>query len=198
VEGNIDVYGGAMAGRIIFPVTRRGYHVGWQARLAFKPSVFLADSEFKYLRWISMPGMGWRASNLIGLDQAAKQPFGVVVEGPTDMVRHGPPLVGSLGQVLSPMQVDLIAETWGNRSAIFVVGDSMEKSNGRGEEEKVSAKNAELIKQRVTCPVFRPRLPHGDPGSWETKEFFKFLQDHVRENPKGYSPSAAAEFNRFM
>jgi hypothetical protein len=71
---------GALDGRLIFPITQDGKHVGWQARLSFEPSVFNKDRNFQYLRWVSMPGSRWRSRHVFGYDQAKGSDVCVVVE----------------------------------------------------------------------------------------------------------------------
>ncbi|MEI7837763.1 MAG: hypothetical protein WCK05_15290, partial [Planctomycetota bacterium] len=129
--------------------------------------------------------------NLMGYDQARHFKFCILVEGPTDMARQGPPCVGSLGQAMSHAQYELISATWGNSDGIVVMGDA-----GAKEDIVVEHTVRELAK-RCQCPIFSPRLPHGDPGSWDRTEFMTLITNHVKANPGGSSgqclePSAAA------
>ncbi|MCY2931597.1 MAG: hypothetical protein NTV86_19320, partial [Planctomycetota bacterium] len=179
-RGDPLLWGGRCAGRIIMPVTRDGVEVGWQARLAHDPPPETRDKSFTTTtRWLTMPGTGWRSKNLIGYDQARSYDFCILVEGPTDMARQGPPCVGSLGQTMSHYQYELIASTWGNRLGIVVMGDA------GANEDRVVAKTVHELRRRCTCPVWAPRLPHGDPGSWDRREFMQFITDFVSANPRG-------------
>jgi len=181
VEANTetDAFEGAMVGRIILPTIYHGQWVGWQGRLAFNPHPFEEDQDFGHLRWISMPGAGWRFKHVFGYDAAVHSQFCVLVEGPTDTITQGPPCIGTMGQTVSQAQIELIAGTWGDRKAILVVGDA-----GQNEDE-VSAKTAERLRAACKCPVYNPRLPHGDPGSWKRADFVAFLVKHMRSNLQG-------------
>lgn len=178
-RGNMQTMNGGCGGRIIMPVTRDGLEVGWQARLAFDPPPELKDKNWANLRWLTMPGAGWRSKNLIGYDQAKALDFCILVEGPTDMARQGPPCIGSLGQTMSHAQYELIASTWGTGKGIVVMGDAGVL------EDHVVAKTVHELRQRCTCPVWAPRLPHGDPGSWDRRDFMQFIKDYVNANPRG-------------
>lgn len=183
-RGNPDLWRGGCTNRIIVPVTYNNVAVGWQARLAFDPPRELKDKNFANLRWLSMPGVGWRSRNLIGYDQAraCTLKFCILVEGPTDMAKHGPPFVGSLGQTMSPRQLDLVASTWGAGDGIVVLGDS---KSAKGQEDlRVSRTTTELAK-RCTCPIYAPRLPEGDPGSWEHNALLGFIKEFIKEHPGG-------------
>lgn len=130
-----------------------------------------------------MPGSGWRSSSLFGYDQARSQTYCILVEGPGDVLRQGPPCVASMGQRISCAQVDLIARTWGDKDAVILVGDYRKEG---GTETEVQLRSAEMLKKACRCPVYVPVLPHGDPGSWERAEFQAFITDHIRRNPGGW------------
>ena len=179
IKGNPDVYFGGMEGRLIFPVTKDGEHVGWQARLAFEPNVFDKDRNFKNLRWITMPGV-WRSKYLMGYDQAKNSKAAILVEGPSDLVAQGPPCIASLGQTLSFGQARLIRDTW---SRIIVVGDHQDKEDGT--ENRVQAATVKILMRENFDAVHLIKLPHDDPGKWEREAFNKFVIDQIKANPKG-------------
>ena len=184
VEGNPELCGGGMQGRLIFPVTKDGEHKGWQARLARDPNVFDKDRNFQHLRWYTMPGE-WRSRYFLGYDQARRYSLAVLVEGPTDLVKQGPPCIASLGQTLSFGQARLLRETW---SQVAIVGDHQKKADGT--ENAVQKASLKLLKSQDFDAVHLIKLPEGDPGSWARAEFAKFVRDRILENPKGENGSA--------
>jgi len=187
-----DLWYGAGTGRLFIPVTRDGKAVGWQYRLAFDPPPEKKDKTMANLRWLTMPGAGWRSKNLVGYDQAKPYDFCILVEGPTDMARQGPPCVGSLGMTMSFSQYELIAQTWGHKQAIIVVGDA-----GENEDRVVQRTCRGLLEQPdCKCPVYAPRLEKGDPGSMDRTEFFAFIKRHIDEHPRGVAEQDVATTGR--
>jgi len=185
VQGNPDVYGGLMEGRLIIPAFKNGGLVGWQGRLLHNPPKLRG---LKYLRYLSMPGQTWRSHTLLGADQAvaASTNFVVVVEGPLDMVRQGPPCVATMGLSVSYPQMELMAELWGGQDkTVFVAGDSGEQAVTKTREV------AGVIRSMVKGRVISAPLPHGDPGDWRREDFFKFLSDLARSGGGETSGSAA-------
>ena len=179
VRGNPEVCNGGIEGRLVFPVTKDGVHLGWQARLAHEPNEFERDRTFKGLRWFTMPGE-WRSKHLFGYDQARSYPFCVLVEGPTDLVKQGPPCIASLGQTVSYDQVRLIKATW---KTVILVGDS--QKNESGTENEAQRRTAKMLLSEGVERVHLVRLPHGDPGDWGRLEFWQFLRQSIAANPKG-------------
>ena len=175
VQGNPEICATATTNRIIVPVTLDGVHVGWQARLTFEPNVFDRDRGLANLRWFGMPGAGWRSQSLVGYDQARGRDFCILVEGPSDVLRQGPPCVGSLGQTVSYGQARLIGKTWG---AVIIVGDAQE--NPKGAERCAQARSVKLLAESGPPIVRACRLPQGDPGSWDRAEFFGFIRDELQ------------------
>jgi hypothetical protein len=175
IAGNPQLWQGGLTNRIIIPVHYQGQEVGWQARLSFEPLPQLRDKDFTNLRWLSMPGT-WRSRYVYGYDQAANCNYCVLVEGPTDAARQGPPCVATLGQSRSLRQYEILAETWGAKKAIIIVGDS-------GEQEKqVTEETADELYARCRCPIYPLTLPHGDPGKWPREEFFNYLAGWVQSH----------------
>jgi len=87
---------------------------------------------------------------VIGFDQARPSPFVIVVEGPTDMAKQGPPCVGTLGQTVGHPQLDLLASTWGDRQAVIVMGDAGTR------KDEVSRSTAEELSSRTKLTL----IPH--------------------------------------
>jgi hypothetical protein len=185
VEGNPDVYYGACKGRIIIPVFLNGKEVGWQARLSFDPVTDKKKKKekgFHNLRWLSMPGAGWIARAVVGFDQAKHSSFCVVVEGPTDMIKHGSPFVGTLGQSVSEAQIDLIVGQWGREGGgIIVLGDPGKK------EGAVSFSTASRLARKSQAPVYNIRMQDGDPGDWDTGDLCRFIAERIAIIRKGGS-----------
>ena len=181
IHGNPDVYYGGCEGRIIIPMFRDRVLVGWQARLAKNLPKHEADKSFQTLRYWSMPGAGWRSRNLFGFDQATPHDYCVVVEGPTDMLKQGPPCIGTAGQTLSYAQAELIASVWGSRRAVVLAGDSVNK--GKGTEKTQQDRTMDMLSSICSAPVYRLELPHGDPGDWQREEFFELLEQCLSRPP---------------
>ena len=180
IEGNPLVCKGGMLGRLIFPVTKDGLHVGWQARLAFEPQSLDKDRSFKFLRWYTMPGV-WRQDYLLGHDQANTSEHAILVEGPTDLVKQGAPCIASLGQTLSFGQARMIREHW---DRVVIVGDHQKKADGT--ENEVQAATTKLLMAQDFKSIHLIKLPHGDPGDWDRGEFGKYVAEHIRQ-PRGQS-----------
>jgi hypothetical protein len=180
VQGNPDLWGGAMAGRIIVPVMHNNQHVGWQARMIGDPDQG-AKRSLANLRWVSMPGSGWRSKHLVGFAQAYQSSWLYLVEGPTDMLKQGPPCVGSLGQTLSHRQVSVLAQEWPKKDGgVVVVGDAQKEG---GQELTAQRRSVKMLLDQLSVPVYLCPLPHGDPGDWSQSEFFNYVAEYVRHNP---------------
>lgn len=182
VEGNKELWGGILEGRLIVPVILGKKLIGWQARLIDEPDIFHRDTSLKTLRWISMPGSGWRARNLFGFNEAAKHNICYVVEGPTDVLKQGPPCVGTLGQTVSSFQADLIAKTWSAKpdAKVVLIGDPPKSENS---SEVMQQKRSLTMLSRVcVCPVYHVELPveWGDPGDCDREEFHTFVDSQLK------------------
>jgi hypothetical protein len=176
IEGNPLVCKGGMLGRLIFPVTKDGLHVGWQARLAFEPQQLDKDRSFKFLRWYTMPGV-WRQDYLLGYDQSKGHEHAILVEGPTDLVKQGSPCIASLGQTLSLGQARLIRAQWDH---VVIVGNHQKKADGT--ENAVQVATTRLLRTQDFKSVHLIKLPHGDPGDWDRGEFGKYVAEHIRQS----------------
>jgi hypothetical protein len=148
-----------LAGRIIIPIYMDGKLRGWQARYVGEPP----DKQTP--KYFSMPGMK-KTQLLYNYDIARKFPFGVLVEGPTDVWRVGPEAVALFGKHISVMQKQLIAETWGNRAVVVLLdGDAVD------EARRIYAELEGLVRHRVLV-----ELPDGtDPGSLAHEELEQLI-----------------------
>jgi hypothetical protein len=94
-----------VAGRIIIPFYMNTQLVGWQARCIGEPE---SDNVPKYY---TAPGTQ-RNQTLYNYDNAKSFPFGVLVEGPTDVWRVGNTGVAPLGSAVSRTQIQLLQVAW--------------------------------------------------------------------------------------
>lgn len=106
-----------MRDRLYIPVTFRGDLVGWQCR-AIGPT-----TAPKYL---NAPNMQ-KSKLLYNFDNAASQPFAVIVEGVTSVWRLGGGAVCLFGKSMSMHQQNLIARTWVNKP-VFLLLDNDAKA----------------------------------------------------------------------
>lgn len=128
-------------GRIIIPIFVDGHRVGYQCRLIDTVSDgkrFIwqnnkwnevdEDTGKRLHKYLNAQGSN-RNSILFGYDQAVNWSAGkpdkvcVLVEGPLDAIRVGPPAIAVLGSSLSPVQAKLIASKF-NR--VVIAGDNDE------------------------------------------------------------------------
>lgn len=115
-------------GRAVIPVVMGGQMVGWQARV-------LQDGPQKYPpKYFTSPGMP-KSRILYNLDRARQYPFVILVEGPTDVWRVGPPAVALFGKTLSTGQRQLLRETWSTGPIVVLLdGDAQEAASNLVEE----------------------------------------------------------------
>jgi hypothetical protein len=78
---------------------------------------------------------------------------------------------------LSFGQIKLIAETWEN---VVLVGDHQDKADGT--ENRVQAATVNALLGAGVREVHLVKLPHGDPGSWERSEFFRFIAEDIKRS----------------
>lgn len=123
---------GPALNRIIIPVRQEGALVGWQARLIGDPPprVGPKTKQNRVDKYWSMPG--WRRSaSLYGLDAARDSDWCILVEGPTDVWRLGPPAVAAFGKGVSVRQIQILAERF---RTVFVMLDG----DARSEVDRVT------------------------------------------------------------
>jgi len=89
--------------RIVIPVVRLGVLVGWQTR---------ALDDFSRPKYYTMPGFR-KAHVLYNGDVCRRYPFGLVVEGVTDVWRAGPSAAAIFGSHPSDVQKTLMYSFWG-------------------------------------------------------------------------------------
>jgi hypothetical protein len=89
-----------------------------------------------------------------------------------------------LGQGVTYYQAGLIVAKLARtpNAAVIVLGDS-DQSPDKDKESKVSRRSAELIRGvGFMGKIYVPELPYGDPGDWNTRELFQFINDTKSES----------------
>lgn len=107
------IRGSAAQGRIILPVRVNGSMVGWQARYA-------GDLEWKKAAVVKYLTYFPKSLAVYGIDEAAGSRYVALMEGATDVWRHGPGAVCPLGKTFSPTQVKITAERAAGRPVVLV------------------------------------------------------------------------------
>lgn len=172
-------------GRIIIPIRVDGHTVGCQGRcidaltsdgekIVYDGSrwVYVGDGTKKLRKYLNVVGMS-RNDALFGFDQADlwntdNGYYGanrrcVLVEGPLDALRVGPPAIAILGAHLSPRQASRIADKFGR---VIIAGDN--DNAGRKAVESImqalegAGMNMAMV-DRVTVPSGK------DLGDMETQ-----------------------------
>lgn len=186
-------------GRVIIPVRVDGHVVGYQGRaVELKASngtfvwngaswVIVKDADGnstlpegrKLNKYMSAAGMA-RNRMLFGYDQAAMWNLDnamhgprsrcVVVEGPLDALRIGPPAVAVLGASMSRVQAAMIA---GRFSRVIIAGDN-DKAGGEAVGRIMEALKAAGVNMALVDAV---KVPSGkDLGDMETKAALELIQ----------------------
>lgn len=157
--------------RIIIPIRIGGKLVGWQARKAGKP---VAD-EPKY--WTA-PGTA-KSRALYNYDRAKETPFGIVVEGVTDVWRIGAQGVATLGSSVSQTQFALMTAAWGSTGVgLMLDPDFVAKPRTHPDRpsgyEKIRATLSD--KTAFTWGMLELVLPAGmDPGSCDRGDLWRWI-----------------------
>lgn len=140
-------------GRIIVPITSKGELAGWQARFVGERN-WKASSQPKYY---DMPRLPKRLL-LYNLDQARTYPWGVLVEGVTDVWAVGPHAVGLLGKTFSFAQTETLAAAFRDRPLVVMLDGDAQREN-----EAITRNLAE----RNPSGIVRVTLPEEtDPASY--------------------------------
>jgi len=134
---------------------------------------------FKYSKYKTATGskrnqmvMGLEAARSWNLEQGFDlSPMGIVVEGPLDAARFGPPAMPLLGKFLSDGQADILAR---NFRRILYVND--EDEQGRQALTKVRDKLGDKVLLKVSSP------PPGfeDPGAMDEQSAQDFLEPFIK------------------
>jgi len=148
--------------RIYIPVMFRNELVGWQCR-SLTP-----DRGPKYL---NAPNMR-KSALLYNYDQAATQPFVVVVEGVTSVWRIGAPAVCLFGKTMSMFQQNLLARTWGG-IPIFLILDH---------DAKVEMAQAKALLAQHNIPALAIELPDArDPADYTVNDITTMLFEQAEQ-----------------
>jgi len=166
--------------RLIFPLSINGTAVGYQAREIPDYTKTWKGSP-KY--WTSA---GTRKSFfLFNYDLAKKHDFVILVEGPTDVMRIGPPAVAILGKCLGMAQLELIVDTWPSGPVILIGDPGFEDDWTRNLEMVRDAyshvkRNVRLLMPEIT-----------DPGDMTYAGAWKYIEENtnVRKPDIGYDVS---------
>lgn len=142
-------------GRLYIPVCHGGRLAGWQARHLGKPPPGVP----KYFSAAGMP----RGRLLYNFDGAVRQPFVVVVEGPTDVWRFGPEAVAVFGKPTA-VQAEMVAAHW-RRVVVLLDADAARES-------------AQLLARLNSLEVVEVGLPDDrDPADYDRGELRDLVSD---------------------
>jgi len=157
--------------RIILPITMEGKLRGWQARYVGEPE----DPEPKYY---TMPGTQ-KNSILYNYDRASKFPWGVLVEGVTDVWSVGFQGVCRFGSTLSAHQLNLLTLAW-HESGVILLADGDVKTT------EAKAKTHATVLETLKHPgnfkkgVVEVLLPEGaDPGKLSAYQIWSRINDEA-------------------
>lgn len=154
-------------GRITFPIYMHGEYVGWQTRFVGEPT------NKRIPKYYTCPGMPTRHI-LYNYDRAKSQPFVVLFEGITDVMRFGDASTAIFGKKLKPDQALLIAGTWTEGQPIIVCFDAA------AYEESQAA--IELLGSLCSNPVIRVKLQDGwDPADYDRAALHYIIRSQVQE-----------------
>lgn len=146
--------------RLLIPVYFRGKAVGWQAR-AIEPW-----DEPKYYNMRGLP----KRDLLYNYDVAVGYPYGIVVEGVTDVWKTGPDAVAVFGKTASPAQLQLLSSAWRNRMVVCLLD---------GEASAEADKLAYDVSRVVSRVVVVRLPPKVDPGSMDRVELRKLIDSNL-------------------
>ncbi len=150
-------------GRAVIPIVMDGMMVGWQAR-------YLGETNNHFPpKYFTLPGFPKRRV-LYNYDRARRQPFPVLVEGPTDVWSVGPHGVAAFGKTLSDGQRQLLLRTWPTGPIVVILdGAAWQESRDIVEELQSIRPHLALV------PV---RLPEEyDPGSLPSEVLWAAIRD---------------------
>lgn len=156
--------------RLIIPIGYQGVCVGWQARVIDGYTPLTMRKTIKRMNWPYQEPKYWTAPGskrgffLYNYDLAAYSDHVVITEGPTDAWRVGQCCVSLWGSQLTTAQARLVANTWGNRGSITLLGDP-----GAGKEWE---RNLDTVRRALPNPESAKLLvlADRDPAEMATEE----------------------------
>jgi hypothetical protein len=149
-----------MLDRLYIPVTYRNALVGWQCR------AIQSASTPKYL---NAPNMR-KSALLYNYDQAATQPYVIVVEGVPSVWRLGAAAVCLFGKSMSMLQQNLIAKTWRDKP-VFLLLDN---------DAQTETEQAKILLQQQAMHVVPIMLPDSrDPADYSVSDLTDMLLDQA-------------------
>ena len=151
-----------MRNRLYIPITHKHELVGWQCR-ALRPNM-----GPKYL---NAPNMR-KSALLYNYDQAANQPFVVIVEGVPAVWRLGIAAVCLFGKSMSMMQQNLIARTWAGKP-VFLMLDNDAKAEMAQAKELLARQSLQVI------PIDLP--DERDPADYSFNEITELFMARAAE-----------------
>lgn len=161
--------------RIIIPIYYDSDLAGWQARVPGKPSKQVP-------KYYTMPGM--RKKRVIyNYDRASQYDVGVLVEGPTDAWTVGFQAVATFGAEVSPHQIQMMVNAWGNTGLILLSdGDVRTTKEKRARYERLRARLQET--NAFAWGVLEVPMPEDkDPGDYASTDLWAMiLHEAKRQN----------------
>lgn len=152
-----------MTDRIVIPVIMNGEMVSWQGR-------YVGTTDWRVTPKYFTRTNANKSKMLYNYDVAKQQPFGVLVEGVTDVWSLEDVGVAMLGDQFSTTQAELALQAW---RALVVVVDSLE-SYYKSEEMY------DQLNQKI--PVVQVTLPDGaDPDSLDNDYLWSLIDGCARQ-----------------
>jgi len=114
-----------------------------------------------------------KSHTFFGWDLAKDSPYVVVMEGPLDVLKFGPPAIAMFGKAISPIQTRLLLSKWSDKKIIVLLD---------ADAKKYSDNAVSILKPHVKDEqVFSINLPEGrDPGDLDRKYLHKLVEDKLR------------------
>lgn len=163
-----------VAGRIIIPFYYEGMLVGWQAR-------YVGEPQTKDIpKYYTMPRTP-KNRTLYNYDRAKHYPFGVIVEGVTDVWNVGPMGVATLGSSISIRQLQLATMAWSDHGLVAMYDPDFINAKPRrpGEPPPYQRVRERLLSDPTAFKhgVLEVELPGGtDPGSLPTGTIWQIIE----------------------
>lgn len=146
----------AMRERLYIPIMYRNELIGWQCR-AITPNAMP--------KYLNAPNMR-KSAMLYNYDNAATQPYVIVVEGVPAVWRLGSAAVCLFGKSMSMFQHNLIAKTWAGKP-VFLMLDN---------DAKPEMAHAQVLLQQHSLTVVPIELPDArDPADYSVESITDIL-----------------------